>query len=42
MQSGLTDFAVNILELGKKYGLKAETAQVLSREFRLVLESKQE
>jgi tetratricopeptide (TPR) repeat protein len=42
MQSGLADSVVNVLELGQKYGLKAETAQMLAAEFGLVLESKQE
>ncbi|MDP3744229.1 MAG: methyltransferase domain-containing protein [Methylotenera sp.] len=42
MQSGLTDSVADMLEFGQKYGLRAETAQMLAAEFGLTLESKQE
>ena len=39
MQSGATDTAVDALELGKKYGLRSETAQMLAAEFVVALEA---
>jgi protein O-GlcNAc transferase len=39
MQAGATETAADALELGQKYGLKSETAQLLAAEFVKVLES---
>jgi tetratricopeptide (TPR) repeat protein len=40
IQSGLTDSLASVIELGQKYGLKAETAQMFAAELKLKLESK--
>lgn len=40
MQSGATESAIDALELGQQYGLKAETAQALAAEFTKELVSK--
>lgn len=40
LQSGLTDAVVDVLALGQKHGLKAETAQMFVKELELQLESK--
>src|SRR5450830_202115 len=40
LQSGATDSAADALELGQKYGLKSETAQILAAEFVVELESR--
>ena len=41
MQAGATDTAVNVLELGQKYGLRSETAQMLAAEFVTALEARE-
>lgn len=41
MQSGQTQSVLNVLELGQKFGLKSETAQMLAIEFERMLESNQ-